>query len=1378
VKRVSWLLGLRPFVSTFLILLVVSFLYGCSASPGPGRDPAVDPPDTASPTAPSSLTATASSSTQIGLTWAASTDNVGVTGYRIERCSGANCTSFAQIATSATSTFADSGLSGSTSYSYRVRATDAAGNLSSYSNTASASTSAAADTQAPTAPSNLMVAASSTTQISLTWNGATDNVGVTGYRIERCSGASCTSFAQIGTTTGSTSFNDTGLAAATSYSYRVRAADAAGNLSPYSNTSSASTSTPSDTQPPSAPSSLVATSSSSSQIGLTWAASTDNVGVTGYHVERCSGASCTSFTQIGTTTGATTFNDTGLAASTSYSYRVRANDAAGNLSGYSNTSAASTSAAGDTQAPTAPSSLAATASSSSQVGLTWAASTDNVGVTGYRIERCSGASCTTFAQVGTTTGATTFNDTGLTASTAYRYRVRANDGAGNLSGYSNIASATTSAASDTQAPTAPSNLAATASSSSQIGLTWTASTDNVGVTGYRIERCSGASCTTFAQIGTTTGATTFNDTGLTASTAYRYRVRANDAAGNLSAYSNIASATTSAASDTQAPTAPSNLVATASSSSQVGLTWTASTDNVGVTGYRIERCSGASCTTFAQIGTTTGATTFNDTGLTASTSYSYRVRANDAAGNLSAYSNIASATTSSSSDTQAPTAPSNLSATASSSSQIGLTWTASTDNVGVTGYRIERCSGASCTTFTQIGTTTGATTFSDTGLTASTSYSYRVRANDAANNLSAYSNTSSATTSASGGTSITVSVSPKRGGITTSQTLPLSVTLTNDTGNQGVTWSFTSTASTSGGSFSTCTAPCATVTFTAPSSAGVVTITATAVGDATKSDSATIGVTDLPGVLTYHNNLSRDGTNLKEYALTTSNVTTNTFGKLFSCTADGALYAQPLWVPKLSIGGGTHNIIIVASMRDTVYAFDADKSPCITYWSNTLIPSGETYGDANDVNSRDIYRDIVILGTPVIDTSSGTIFLVSKTKTSAGIYHQRLHALSLATGAEKLGGPVDLTPSITVAGTGDTGDSSSSCSSSSGQVPFCPLRENQRPALALSSGVVYVSWASHGDQPTYHGWIMGFSASTLARVSTLNVSPNGRQGGIWMSGGAPAVDSNGNIYAITGNGDFDGVKDFGDSVLKLSSSLSVDDFFTPGNQGALDSSDLDFGSGGAVVLADLPSSSVPHILIGGGKGDTSVGPAFSGTLFVLDRDNLGGYKGPVLPNNVLQSFSFGHAIFSTPAFWQNTIYIAGFGGPMMAFSLNPSTSLVNTAATSHSGNNFTRFGATPSISSLGSSNGIVWAIDFSKSGTTDNTFTAAGPAVLHAYDASNLATELWNSSQGTGNTAGNSVKFTVPTVANGKVYVGTRGSDDTNGSGSTFGEVDVYGLLP
>jgi len=268
----------------------------------------------------------------------------------------------------------------------------------------------------------------------------------------------------------------------------------------------------------------------------------------------------------------------------------------------------------DTVAPSAPGTLTATAAGSTQVNLAWGAATDNVGVTGYRVERCAGAGCSTFTQIATPTG-TSFGDTGLTAGTSYSYRVRAADAAGNLGGYSNVASAATTAP-DTTPPSAPPSLSATAASATQINLSWTAATDNVAVTGYRVERCQGDGCTTFAQIFTLSG-TTFNNTGLTASTSYSYRVRAVDAAGNLGGYSSVATATTLATPDTTAPSAPTGLSAKASGSTQVDLAWTASTDNVGVTGYQILRCTGSTCTTFAQVGTSS-VTNFSNTGLAAS----------------------------------------------------------------------------------------------------------------------------------------------------------------------------------------------------------------------------------------------------------------------------------------------------------------------------------------------------------------------------------------------------------------------------------------------------------------------------------------------------------------------------------------------------------------------------------------------------------------------------------------------------------------------------------------------------------------------------------------------------------------------------------------
>jgi fibronectin type 3 domain-containing protein len=1100
----------------------------------------------------------------------------------------------------------------------------------------------------------------------------------------------------------------------------------------------------SNTISPTAPTNLVATTVSPAQINLSWTASTDNVGVTGYKVERCQGMGCTNFTQIATP-NATSYNDTGLSGSTSYSYRVRATDAAGNLSTYSTSSTAATPA----PTLTAPSNLAATATSSTQINLTWSASTETGGtISGYLLERCSGAGCSNFGQIATPAG-TTYNDTGLAPSTSYSYRVRATDASNNLSPYSNTASSTTPHGS----PSAPANLTASAAGPVQINLSWAASTEPGGtISQYLIERCQGAGCSGFAQVGTST-TTSFSDTGLTGSTSYSYRVRANDTLNNLGPYSATATAATSA----PTLTAPSGLTATTASPVQINLSWTSSTETGGtISKYLVERCQGAGCTNFAQVGTST-TTSFNDTALLGSTSYSYRVRAADAANNLSPYSGTATAATS------APilTAPTNLSATAASSTQINLTWSASTETGGtISGYLLERCSGAGCANFAQIATPT-TTSYNDTGLTASTSYSYRVRATDALGNLSPYSSTATASTPAS---TVAISISPVRAAVTTTQPQTFAATVTGSA-NTSVTWSV-DTIPNGNATVGTISAAGA---YTPPSTAGTHTISATSVADITKSASASIAVTDLTGVTTYHNDLSRDGANTHEFALTTTTVKSATFGKLFSCPVDGAIYAQPLWVPNLAIGGGTHNVIFVATARDSVYAFDADASPCTAYWHKALLGTGETWVSWNDVGTGDIQPDIGIIGTPVIDPSTSTLYAVSKSEvTGTGCSpstacHQRLHALSLIDGSEKFAGPVDITSSISVPGTGD--------GSNAGTVSFNTLRENQRPGLVFSGGVVYVAWASHGDNTPYHGWVIGFNASTLQIVSTFNANPNGSDSGIWMAGGAPAVDSLGNLYFLTGNGTFDadsGGLDYGDSTVKLSTSggLSVSSWFTPADQSNLEGGDQDHGSGGAAILVDQPGAPNPRLVIGGGK---------EGNLFLLNRDSLGGYGANFNPadSNAVQKLSFGNGIFATAAFWNNALYLAGVGGNLKTFSFNTTSGVFNTPLTSQSSTSFGFPGATPSISATGTANGIVWALDNSPYCTQQS--PACGPAVLHAYDATNLATELWNSSQVAADAAGHAVKFTVPTVANGKVYVGTRGSDSTNGG---VGELDVYALKP
>src|SRR6185436_3183961 len=454
---------------------------------------------------------------------------------------------------------------------------------------------------------------------------------------------------------------------------------------------------------------------SSTQINLSWTASTDASGIGVYRIERCSGPSCGNFAEITTVPGnQTTFQNSGLTASTYYTYRVRADDTVTptpNQSGYSNLSSTTTLAPPDTTPPTNPTNLLASPVSSTQINLSWTASTDASGIGVYRIERCSGPSCGNFAEITTVPGnQTTFQNSGLTASTSYTYRVRADDTVTptpNQSGYSNLSSTTTLAPPDTTPPTNPTNLLASPVSSTQINLSWTASTDASGIGVYRIERCSGPSCGNFAEITTVPGnQTTFQNSGLTASTSYTYRVRADDTVTptpNQSGYSNLSSTTTLAPPDTTPPTNPTNLLASPVSSTQINLSWTASTDASGIGVYRIERCSGPSCGNFAEITTVPGnQTTFQNSGLTASTSYTYRVRADDTVTpttNQSGYSNLSSTTTLAPPDTTPPTNPTNLLASPVSSTQINLSWTASTDASGIGVYRIERCSGPSCGNF-------------------------------------------------------------------------------------------------------------------------------------------------------------------------------------------------------------------------------------------------------------------------------------------------------------------------------------------------------------------------------------------------------------------------------------------------------------------------------------------------------------------------------------------------------------------------------------------------------------------------------------------------------------------------------------------------------
>ena len=620
-----------------------------------------------------------------------------------------------------------------------------------------------------------------------------------------------------------------------------------------------------------------------------------------------------------------------------------------------------------------------------------------------------------------------------------------------------------------------------------------------------------------------------------------------------------------------------------------------------------------------------------------------------------------------------------------------------------------------------------------------------------------------------GGGSLTVAVSPKEAAVVvTSQTQQFIATVVSSSGaSTGITWTVDGMA----GGNATLGTISASGLYTPPATAGTHTIVATSTADSSKSATATIAVTDLAGVFTYHNDLARDGANIQELALTPATVNTTTFGKRFACAVDGAAYTQPLWVPALNVSGTVRNVIFVATQHDSVYAFDADASPCVTLWQAKLLDAvhgafaGETPVPTLDVGNgfQDIRPEIGITGTPVIDPATSTLYVVSKSEDLTSVFHQRIHALDLLTGSEKFTGPKPI--SISIPGAGD-----SNCPST-GTVSFNPKTQHQRSALSLANGVVYIAWASHEDALPYHGWIVGYDAGTLARVSFFNSSANGCLSGIWMAGGAPAFDNSGNVYVTTGNGTFDANSvappnnDYGNSVVRLTSGLGVTDWFTPFDQNFLNMQDLDLGSSGVVILPDQATPPT-HLLLAAGK---------EGKLYLLNRDSMGAYcNGCSSDTNVVQSFAaFQNAgsFWGTPAFWQNHAYLGGTqelpaaGDSLKAFDFNPSTGLFNPTPSSLTAAVFGYPGSVPAVSAQGATNGIVWTTDISQYG-----FPAPnqGPAVLHAYDATNLSTELWNSTQAASNRdqAGNAIKFSVPTVANGKVYLGTRT------------EIEVYGLLP
>jgi Big-like domain-containing protein len=526
----------------------------------------------------------------------------------------------------------------------------------------------------------------------------------------------------------------------------------------------------------------------------------------------------------------------------------------------------------------------------------------------------------------------------------------------------------------------------------------------------------------------------------------------------------------------------------------------------------------------------------------------------------------------------------------------------------------------------------------------------------------------------------------------------------------------------------------ATGLYTAPGTLGAHSITATSVEVPTLSANATVTVQNAAAgvvpVLTYHNDDVRDGANTNETTLNPSNVNSQQFGKKEAYPVDAQIYAQPLYVPNLTIDGAPHNTVFVATENNTVYAFDADGGSSTPLWENHLgtAPSNNDTGGISPL--------LGITSTPVIDPTTGTIYLVADTETSGGREYM-LHALDITSGNEKFGGPVEVNG--TVPGTG--------VDSVNGEIT---LEKGcyQRSALALDpiSSAIYIPI---GHCP--HGWILAYDKTSLQQTAIMNATPNGAGGGFWAGGGTAAVDDNtGDLYIVSGVDAGDPFSGYNDSVLRLSAGdLSVLDYFTPSNEDYLEQKDLDFGSGTDVFMPDN-GSSTPHEVIGGGK---------DGRIFVVNRDNMGQFHNPDQVIQVVQTGVQSYDnLFSTPAFWNNLLYFHSENDVLKVYSWDTNTGLLSTSPVSKGDVKYSLHGATTAISANGTSNGIAWEIDSSADTT--------GPAILHAYYATQVGTELYNSSQaGSRDTAGPAVKFAVPTIADGHVFVGADG------------ELDVYGLL-
>ena len=591
---------------------------------------------------------------------------------------------------------------------------------------------------------------------------------------------------------------------------------------------------------------------------------------------------------------------------------------------------------------------------------------------------------------------------------------------------------------------------------------------------------------------------------------------------------------------------------------------------------------------------------------------------------------------------------------------------------------------------------------------------------------------SATTISASASGSFTGKIAVTISGLPTGVTYSPSSISVAPGASQAVTFT-SSTTATTGASTVTLTGTSGTLTHTAS-------LPLTVAGAA--NTASTVDVT------TYHYDNARDGLNSQETTLTTANVNSKSFGLVANYPVDAKVDAEPLYLSNVAIGSSTANILYIATEHDSVYAFNASTNAQV--WKTSVAGSGETTSDNHGCDQ--ITPEIGITSTPVIDRSvgaHGAIFVIGMTEDSSGGYHQRLHALDLTTGAELAGSPTEI--AATYPGNGQN--------STNGKVVFDPGQYAERVGLLLLNGTIYTAWTSHCDSAPYTGWVMGYDETSLKQSTVFNLTPNGSDGAIWMSGFGLAADTSSNIYFIDANGTLDDdfsasglpdKMDYGNAIVKLSTSndLALADYFEPYDTDAESAADTDFGSGGAMLLPDLTDSTgkTRHLIVGAGK-DTNI--------YLADRDNMGKFHSGS-NSNLYQELpgALANGAWSGPAYFNNTVYYAGVGDALKAFPI--SKALLAATPSSKSSMAFPYPGATPGVSANGTKNGIVWAVESS----------LASPGVLHAFDATNLANELYNSTQaGSRDGFGNGNKFITPLIVNGRVYVGTQNS------------VAVFGLL-